>query len=82
MLFYTKVVEEPEKLKITPNTKFQVYIDNNKVVLEPVSPLESLLKDLEAEARERRYTREELEKEVEMVREKLVKELYGNEDNA
>ncbi|MEW6663542.1 MAG: AbrB/MazE/SpoVT family DNA-binding domain-containing protein [Bacillota bacterium] len=66
-----------EKLKITPKTKLRVYVDNDKVVFEPVSPLDLLFNDIEAEAREKGYTREELEKEIDMVREQLLQELYG-----
>jgi AbrB family looped-hinge helix DNA binding protein len=66
-----------EKLKITPKTKLRVYVDNDKVVFEPVSPLDLLFNDIEAEAREKGYTREDLEKEIEMVREQLMQELYG-----
>jgi len=47
----------------------------NKVVLEPVTSLDLLLKDVVAEAREKGYTRRELEQEIEAVRERLFKEL-------
>ena len=68
--------EVRKKLKITDKTKLKIYIDENKVILEPVSSLDLLLKDLESEAREKGYTRDELEREIEVVREKLMNELY------
>lgn len=67
-----------KKLRITPTTKLRVYVENNKVVLEPVTSLEVLLKDLVAEAKDKGYTRRKLEEEIEAVRERLFKELYGN----
>ena len=67
-----------EELGITPNTKFRVYVDNRKVVLEPVSTLDALFKELELEAKEKGYTREELNKEIEATRERLYRELYGD----
>ncbi|MCL5981702.1 MAG: AbrB/MazE/SpoVT family DNA-binding domain-containing protein [Firmicutes bacterium] len=69
--------EVREKLKITPKTKLRVYVDRDKVVLEPVSPLDLLFNDIETEAREKGYTREDLEREIEMLREQLMQELYG-----
>jgi antitoxin PrlF len=68
--------EVRKKLKITDKTKLKIYIDENKVIIEPVSSLDLLLKDLESEAREKGYTRDELEREIEVVREKLMNELY------
>ena len=68
--------EVRKKLKITDKTKLKIYIDKNKVILEPVSNLDLLLKDLESEARDKGYTRDELEREIEVVREKLMNELY------
>lgn len=68
-----------KKLQITPSTKLRVYVENNKVVLEPVTSLEILLKDLVAEAKEKGYTRRKLEEEIEAVRERLFKELYGEQ---
>ncbi len=65
------------KLRITPTTKLRVYVENNKVVLEPVTSLDVLLKDLVAEAKDKGYTRREIEQEIEAVRERLFKELYG-----
>ncbi|EEG76219.1 AbrB/MazE/SpoVT family DNA-binding domain-containing protein [Dethiobacter alkaliphilus] len=65
-----------KKLQITPKTKFKVYVEDNKVVFEPVSTIDLLLRDLENEARAKGYTREELEKEIDTVREKLMNELY------
>ncbi|AOQ23293.1 hypothetical protein MTAT_18250 [Moorella thermoacetica] len=69
--------EMREKLQINQNTRLRVYIDGNKVVLEPVSPLDLILKELEVEAREKGFTRQELDKEIAMVRERLMKELYS-----
>ncbi|OIQ07934.1 SpoVT / AbrB like domain protein [Moorella thermoacetica] len=66
-----------EKLQINQNTRLRVYVDGNKVVLEPVSPLDLILKELEVEAREKGFTRQELDKEIAMVRERLMKELYS-----
>lgn len=68
-----------KKLQITPSTKLRVYVENNKVVLEPVTSLEILLKYLVAEAKEKGYTRRKLEEEIEAVRERLFKELYGEQ---
>ena len=68
--------EVRKKLKITTKTKLKIYIDKNKVILEPVSSLDLLLKDLKSEAREKGYTRDDLEREIEVVREKLMNELY------
>ncbi|GAW93986.1 AbrB/MazE/SpoVT family DNA-binding domain-containing protein [Calderihabitans maritimus] len=72
--------EVREKLQITPKTKFRVYVDNNRVVLEPVSSLDLLLKEFEVEAREKGYTRDKIEREIEAVREKLMRDLYGNDN--
>ncbi|MGO0123435.1 AbrB/MazE/SpoVT family DNA-binding domain-containing protein [Desulfothermobacter acidiphilus] len=69
--------EVREKLKIDQNTRLRIYVEGNKIVLEPVSPLDLLFQELEAEARERGLTREDLEKELSAVRERLVKKLYG-----
>ncbi|MGB9867674.1 MAG: AbrB/MazE/SpoVT family DNA-binding domain-containing protein [Bacillota bacterium] len=66
-----------DMLGLTPKTKLRVYLDGGRVVFEPVSPFDSLLEALEAEAREKRYTREDLEREVAAVRERLIKQLYG-----
>ncbi|RPF46622.1 AbrB family looped-hinge helix DNA binding protein [Thermodesulfitimonas autotrophica] len=68
-----------QKLRITPTTKLRVYVENNKVVLEPVTSLEVLLKDLVAEAKDKGYTRREIEQEIEAVRERLFRELYGDQ---
>jgi len=40
--------------------------------------LEVLLKDLVAEAKDKGYTRRKIEEEIEAVRERLFKELYGD----
>lgn len=64
------------KLRITPSTKLRVYVENNKVVLEPTTSLNALLKDLVAEAKNKGYTRQEIEQEIETARERLLKELY------
>lgn len=68
-----------KKLRITPSTKLRVSMENNKVVLEPVTSLEVFLKDLVAEAKDKGYTRRKIEKEIEAVRERLFKELYGDQ---
>jgi hypothetical protein len=52
-------------------------MENNKVVLEPVTSLDVLLKDLVAEAKDKGYTRREIEQEIEATRKRLFKELYG-----
>ncbi|NPV30210.1 MAG: hypothetical protein HPY58_11285 [Firmicutes bacterium] len=56
-----------------------VYVENNKVVLEPVTSLDVLLKDLVAEAKDKGYTRREIEQEIEAARERLFRELYGDQ---
>ncbi|MDH7578752.1 MAG: AbrB/MazE/SpoVT family DNA-binding domain-containing protein [Bacillota bacterium] len=68
-----------KKLRITPTTKLRVYVENNKVVLEPVTSLDVLLKDLVAEAKDKGYTRREIEQEIEAARERLFRELYGDQ---
>ncbi len=68
-----------QKLRITPTTKLRVYVENNKVVLEPVTSLDVLLKDLVAEAKDKGYTRREIEQEIEAARERLFRELYGDQ---
>jgi AbrB family looped-hinge helix DNA binding protein len=67
-----------DALGLSPKTRLRVYAEAGRVVLEPVSPIDALLESLEAEARRRGYTREDLEREVEAVRERLVKKLYGD----
>lgn len=47
------------------------------MVFEPASPLGSLLGALEAETREKGYSREDMEREVAVVREQLLKRFYG-----
>jgi len=69
--------EMREKLQINQNTRLRIYVDGNKVVLEPVSPLDLIFKELEVEAREKGFTRKELDEEIATVRERLMKELYG-----
>ncbi len=64
------------ELGITSNTKLKIYVENNKVVVEPVSHLDILFKDIEEEAKAKGYTEEDLKREIDMVREKLVKEIY------
>ncbi len=68
-----------KKLRITPTTKLRVYVENNKVVLEPVTSLDVLLKDLVTEAKDKGYTRREIEQEIEAARERLFRELYGDQ---
>lgn len=67
-----------EQLGITPKTNLRVYTESGKIVLEPQSPLDVLLKELQQEASEKGYTREELDNEITLVRKKLMQELYGN----
>ncbi|WP_258360222.1 AbrB/MazE/SpoVT family DNA-binding domain-containing protein [Moorella sulfitireducens] len=69
--------EMREKLQITRDTRLRIYVDGNKVVLEPVSSLDLIFKELEAEARTKGFTRQELDAEITLVRERLMKELYG-----
>ena len=64
------------ELGITPSTKLKIYVENNKIVVEPVSHLDLLFKDIEEEAKAKGYSEEELNREIDMVREKLVKEIY------
>lgn len=68
-----------QELRISPATKLRVYVENNKVVLEPVKSLDILLKDLVAEAKDKGYTRRKIEEEIDAVRERLFKELYGDQ---
>jgi len=69
--------EMRDKLQINQNTRLRIYVDGNKVVLEPISPLDLVFKELEVEAREKGFTRRELDEELAIVRERLMKELYG-----
>ncbi len=68
--------EVREKLGITPNTRLKIYVEKNRIVIEPVSTLDLLFQDIEQEAKAKGYTEEELNREIETVREKLIKELY------
>lgn len=45
--------------------------------MEPVAPLEALMKGLETEAKDKGYTREDWERDIDRVREWLMAELYG-----
>ena len=65
-----------QELGITPQTKLKIYVENNRIIIEPVSPLGLLFEDLEQEARTRDYTEEDLSREIEALREKMNKELY------
>lgn len=69
-----------DRLKIDYKTKMKVYLENNKIVLEPVSSLDLLLEEIETEAKKKGLTKEELYKELDAIREKLAKE-YLSEDN-
>jgi AbrB family looped-hinge helix DNA binding protein len=69
-----------EKLKITTKTKLRIYVNGSKVVLEPVSSLDDLLSGLEAEAREKGLTPEDLDRGIQVVRERLYKSLYGENE--
>ena len=68
--------EVRRELGITANTKLKIYIENNRIVIEPVAHLDLLFKDIEEEAKAKGYTEEELKQEIDTVREKLVKEIY------
>jgi len=65
-----------EELGINSKTKLKIYTDNNRIIIEPVPLLDLLFKDIEDEAKTKGYSREELEHEIEVVREKLMKDLY------
>ena len=69
-----------ERLKINYKTKMKVYLEKNRIILEPVSSLDLLLKEIETEAKEKGLTKEELNKELDIIREKLAKE-YTSENN-
>ncbi len=69
-----------EQLKIDNKTKVKVYLEDNKIVLEPVSSLDMLLKEIESEVKNKGITQEELNKELETIRERLSKE-YSSENN-
>jgi len=69
-----------ERLKIDSKTKMKVYLEDNKIVLEPVSSLDMLLEEIETEVKEKGITQEELNKELETIRERLTKE-YSGENN-
>ncbi|MEW5920178.1 MAG: AbrB/MazE/SpoVT family DNA-binding domain-containing protein [Bacillota bacterium] len=69
-----------DRLKIDYKTKMKVYLENNKIILEPVSSLDLLLKEIGTEARKKGLTKEKLYKELDAIREKLAKE-YLSEDN-
>ncbi len=65
-----------EKLGINQKSKLKVYIEKNKIIMEPVTKLDLLLEGVEEEARAKGYTHEELNQEIEVIREKLMKDLY------
>ena len=69
-----------ERLKIDSKTKMKVYLEDNKIVLEPVSSLDMLLEEIETEVKKKGITQEELNKELETIRERLAKE-YSSENN-
>ncbi len=64
-----------KELGITSSTKLKVYIENNKIVVEPASPLDLLFKDLEIQTENKGYTEDDLVGEVEMVRENQAREI-------
>ena len=66
-----------ERLNIDYKTKMKVYVEDGRIILEPVSSLDMLLKELETEAKEKGLTKEELYKELDIIREKLAKEYIG-----
>jgi len=67
-----------EYLNINVKSKIKVYIEDNKIVLEPVTNLNCLLKELEEEVKEKGLTREEIERELESVRQSLVREISSD----
>ncbi len=73
--------EARKKLKITPDSRFKVSISGNKIVYELVSPLDLAVREIQAEAKSKGYSKDDLENELEKVKEKLFKELYDNENN-
>lgn len=66
-----------ERLNIDYKTKMKVYVEDGRIILEPFSSLDMLLKELETEAKEKGLTKEELYKELDIIREKLAKEYIG-----
>jgi len=69
-----------DKLKIGPRTKLKVFLNGSQVVFEPVSTVDELFRELRAEAVQQGFTREELDQEIQTVRERLFKEIYGEPD--
>lgn len=65
-----------EKLGIDQNTRLKIYVEKNKIAMEPVSMLDFLFQDIEKEAEAKDYTREKLNREINAAREKLIIELY------
>ncbi len=65
-----------QELGITPQTKLKIYVENNRIIIEPVSPLDLLFADLEQEAKTRGYIQDDLNREIVALREKKIKELY------
>lgn len=73
--------EAREKLKITPDSRFKVTVSGNKIVYELISPLELAVREIQAEAKAKGYSKKDLENELEQVRKKLFEELYNDENN-
>jgi AbrB family looped-hinge helix DNA binding protein len=73
--------EAREKLKITPDSRFKVTVSGNKIVYELISPLELAVREIQAEANAKGYSKMDLENELEQVRKKLFEELYNDENN-
>jgi AbrB family looped-hinge helix DNA binding protein len=73
--------EAREKLKITPDSRFKVSVSGNKIVYELISPLELAVREIQAEAKAKGYSKEDLENELEQVRKKLFEELYNDENS-
>ena len=73
--------EAREKLKITPDSRFKVSVSGNKIVYELISPLELAVREIQAEAKAKGYSKKDLENELEQVRKKLFEELYNDENN-
>ncbi len=73
--------EAREKLRITPESRFKVSVSGNKIVYELISPLELAVREIQAEAKAKGYSKKDLENELEQVRKKLFEELYNDENN-
>ncbi len=73
--------EARDKLKITPDSRFKVSVEGDKIIYQLVSPFDMIVKEFQKEAEARGYSKEELENELEKVRKKLFKEIYDESDD-